>query len=108
MPPLLIVRLSPINAKCYLDAVYSSTFLSFFFFFLYEKKKNLHASVWYVALTNQIAALGYVSRTNQIAALGYVSCTNHIMAFDYLAPIPTIGSCFLVNDVMDNGSVHKE
>ena len=107
MPPLLIVRLSPINAKCYLDAVYSSTFLSFFFF-LYEKKKNLHASVWYVALTNQIAALGYVSRTNQIAALGYVSCTNHIMAFDYLAPIPTIGSCFLVNDVMDNGSVHKE
>ena len=96
MPPLLIVRLSPINAKCDLDAVYSSTFLSFCFFFLYEKKKNLHVSVWYVA------------RTNQIAALGYVSCTNHIMAFDYLAPIPTIGSCFLVNDVMDNGSVHKE
>ena len=32
MPPLLIVRLSPINAKCDLDAVYSSTFLNFFFF----------------------------------------------------------------------------
>ena len=109
MPPLLIVRLSPINAKCDLDAVYSSTFFIFYlFFFCTRKKKTLHVSVWYVARTNQIAALGYVSRTNQIAALGYVSCTNHIMAFDYLAPIPTIGSCFLVNYVMDNGSVHKE
>ena len=41
MPPLLIVRLSPINVKCDLNAVYSSTFLSFFFLFLcvflYEK-----------------------------------------------------------------------
>ena len=79
-----------------------------FFFFLYEKKKNLHVSVWYVARTNQIAALGYVSRTNQIAALGYVSCTNHIMAFEYLALITAIGYCVIVNYVMDNGSVHKE
>ena len=48
------------------------------------------------------------SRINQIAALGYVSRTNHIIAFEYLAPITVFGYCFLVNDVMDYGAVHKE
>ena len=58
--------------------------------------------------TNQIATLGYVPRINQIAALGYVSRTNHIIAFEYIAPIIAFGYCFLVNNVMEHGAVHKE
>ena len=45
---------------------------------------------------------------NQIAALGYVSRTNHIIAFEYPKPITAFGRCFHVNDVMDQGAVHKE
>ena len=63
--------------------------------------------MWYVARTNQIAALGYVSRTNQIAALGYVSRTSHIIAFEYHASITAFRYFFSVNDVMDQGTVHK-
>ena len=43
-----------------------------------------------------------------MAALGYVSCPNDIMASEYLAPITVFGYCFLENDVMDHGAVHKE
>ena len=35
-------------------------------------------------------------------------CTNHVIAFEHLAPITVFGYFFLVNDVMDQGSVHKE
>ena len=59
-------------------------------------------------LTNQVAAVGYVSRTDQIVALGYVSRTNRIAAFGYLTPIIAFGYCFLANDIIDEGAVHKE
>ena len=55
-----------------------------------------------------IATLGYVPSINQIAALGYVSRTNHIIAFEYIAPITAFGYCFIVNNVMEHGAVHKE
>ena len=59
-------------------------------------------------LTNQFAAVGYVSRTDQIVALGYVSRTDRIAAFGYLTPITAFGYCFLANDIIDEGAVHKE
>ena len=59
-------------------------------------------------LTNQVAAVGYVSRTDQIVALWYVSRTNRIAAFGYLTPIAAFGYCFLANDIIDEGAVHKE
>ena len=61
-----------------------------------------------ICITNQVAAVGYVSRTDQIVALGYVSRTNRIAAFGYLTPITAFGYCFLANDIIDEGAVHKE
>ena len=104
--------------------IYSSIYcinnrLAFFSFFL--QKKNNYVSVQSgmllapirsphqdMYLTNQFAAVGYVSRTDQIVALGYVSRTNRIAAFGYLTPITAFGYCFLANDIIDEGAVHKE
>ena len=89
---------------------YLKFILKHFLVIFFVKRDNFMLAYRVVCFLHQSdRRIRVLSRTNQIIALGYASSTNHtIVNFEYLAPITVFGYCFLVNDVMDLGAMHKE